>query len=90
MNKNLEKFENNNQQLDEIIIKYKIFHPNVDKIKIFDSSFISMNKENCHIIYNGEKYELTEYFKIRDNPNKNNKLLDVLEIKLLVYQRLPL
>ena len=57
-------------------IKYNRYYS--DNIRIFGENFVKNNKNTCYIIYESEKYELTEYFKI------NNWRHDVLlEIKLI-------
>ena len=53
-----------------------IIRKNDKKIKIFGSNFAKMYKDSCKIIYEGKKYNLTEYFKLKNNENK------LLEIKL--------
>ena len=62
-----------NKKLNEMTIIY-----NVDKekeIKIFDMDFIQNNKNNCYLIINDKKKEITEYIKI------NSKERKILEIK---------
>ena len=62
---------------DYITINYNI---NIydTKIKIFGKDFARNNKNICHIIYEEEYYELSEYLEL--NNIGNNK---ILEIKLI-------
>ena len=62
-------------KIDYIILKYKVRN---NKIKIFGKNFVNNNKKYCIIIYGNKKYELNEYFKIK-NFYKDN----ILEIKLM-------
>ena len=57
-------------------IKYNRYY--FDNIRIFGENFVKNNKNTCYIIYESEKYELTEYFKI-NNWRKDK----ILEIKLI-------
>ena len=47
------------------------------KIKIFGEDFVKNNKNICHIIYEDEYYELSEYLELKNISNK------ILEIKLI-------
>ena len=61
--------------VDKIKIKYKI---NKKSIKIFGSSFVKTNKNNCSIIFENKEHELKGDFEIPDyDSNKEN-----LEIEL--------
>ena len=60
---------------NEIKAKYKI---NKNKIKIFGTSFVKKNKNNCKIIYENKEYELKDIFEIDNNINK-----EILEIDLI-------
>ncbi len=60
-----------------IIINYNISE-NESKIKIFGNKFVMKNKNNCHIIYEDNNYNLMEYFELK-NIGKNK----ILEIKLI-------
>ena len=64
-----------------ITIKYEI---NKNEIKIFGKEFVNNNKENCLILYNGKKYDLSEYFLI----NKHKKDEEICEIKLEILNNL--
>ena len=70
---------NNNNDIDEILIQYKINDQDKKdgKIRIFGSKFIENNKNLCKYKYEGKEYELKEYFDL------NNYNKDILEIKLI-------
>ena len=75
-------FEENSDDINSyIIIRYKIEN-GLKKIKIFGKNFYKKYKNICKIIYEGKKYKLTEYFKIK-NSNKN-----ILEIRLSVINNI--
>ena len=61
-----------------ITLKYKT--NNEKRIKIFGTDFVKNNKQNCEILYENKKYDLTEYFDIENKPIPDN----ILEIKLIV------
>ena len=72
------KINNLNDKIaNEMIIKYKI-NKNENIVKIFGEIFVNKNKKNCKIIYEKNKYNLTEYFSLE---NINNK--KILKIKLI-------
>ena len=73
-NKNYIQSRGIQKEDDLIIAKYKI---NEKIIKIFGSSFVKKNKNNCKIIYEEKEFELKDKFEIDNNFNK-----DILEIKL--------
>ena len=64
----------------QIRIKY-IVEPNKKKTKIFDYTFVSINKSNgCKMIVNNKEYELDQYFTFENtdevilpNANSHNK-----------------
>ena len=62
---------------NQILIEYKIEN-NETYIKIFGAVFVKNNKGKCSIIYEDKKYELIEYFELK---NKNNN--NILKIKLI-------
>ena len=79
--KKKKKIKNKN----EINIIYRI-KENENKIKIFGSKFVSNNENNCKIIYEGRKNQLTEYFG--DFKNINNSNNNYLQITLEVTKKL--
>ena len=79
--KNIEEniINNNYENIDEIIIRYKRDNNEYsNEIKIFGSKFVENNKNICKIIINGNEYELCEKININKNQLKNN----IFEIKL--------
>ena len=53
-----------------------------EKNRIFHLSFVNNNKNYCNIIYNGQKFELKEYFNDIDiNYNHNDQIKFLLKIK---------
>ena len=50
----------NNQDYFTFELEYKL--TNKGKIKIFDNSFVNKKRDKCIIIYEGNGYELTNYF----------------------------
>ena len=78
INENKE-LNNNDENIDEITIKYKIEDIKYSKdIKIFGKDFVENNKSICKIIINGNEFELSENININIIQLKNNKF----EIKL--------
>ena len=63
-------------KIKEITMMYKIGNEN--KIKIFDSTFVSNNKDKCSIKIDGIKKELSEYIELTNE----QKLKKTIEIKL--------
>ena len=61
-----------------ITLKYKT--NNEKRIKIFGTDFVKNNKQNCEILYENKKYDLTEYFDIENKSIPDN----ILEIKLIM------
>ena len=60
-----------------IIIEYRIgFYK--EKIKIFGKNFVENNRIKCQIIFEDNKYELSEYFEIKNFANNN-----ILQFKLI-------
>jgi len=78
---NLLEYMNN-----EIDIIYK-YDKNMNEIKLFGKTFVSNNKNNCILIINGEILDLCEYYKIKENKNKNLtiKLIEKNEIINMSY-----
>ena len=64
-------------KIDYIIINYKI-EKNTRKIKIFGYKFVINYEDTCYIIYENKKYELMEFFELKNYGNK-----EVLKIKLI-------
>ena len=60
-----------------IIINYNISE-NESKIKLFGNKFVMNNKNNCHIIYEDNNYNLMEYLELKNIGKKQT-----LEIKLI-------
>ena len=63
-NKENKELNNNNENIDEIIIQYKIDDIEYSKIRIFGGKFVENNKNKCKIIINGKEFELTENINI--------------------------
>ena len=59
-------------------IIYKI-NGNMDNIRLFGDKFVLNNKDNCFLLIEGQKYELTEFYNLT-NKQKQNK---TFEIKLI-------
>ena len=59
-------------------LKYKI--NDEKRIKIFGTDFVKNNENNCEILYENKKYNLTEYFDIENKSFPDN----ILEIKLIM------
>ena len=81
---NNNKYYNNKDVLDEIIIEYKLEKGLLNKllskkIRILGDKFVENNKKNCEIISNGERYELCSMF----NNSRFNFSQDRLIIKLI-------
>ena len=55
-----------------------------DEIKIFGKKFVDKNKDKCKIIYNLDKFDLNEYFKI---DNKDNQSY-ILKIQLTINKNI--
>ena len=75
--KYLIKMKNKNgEDIIEIIYKKpeKIQKGMKNKIKIFDSIFVSNNMDKCKIIYKDKELKLTQYLKVKDK--------DLISIKL--------
>jgi len=70
-----EKMTTKNENIDEIIMKYKIGKEN--KIRIFGDTFVKNNKDNFKMIINDDIYELNSFYNI-----KNEKENEILHIKL--------
>ena len=71
--------ENNSfHETKECIFEYLIDQD--DKIKIFGNRFVKNNKDNCYIIHNEKKYELTPEFNVKETKLFSN----TLEIKLKI------
>ena len=62
---------NNHNKIEDINEINMIYKYNSKSIKVFGSHFVKRNNNHCQIIYEGKKYKLEEYFKIK-NKNKNN------------------
>ena len=67
----------NNMNKDKMNIMTIIYNiNNQNKIKIFDEDFVKNNKNNCYLIINNIKQELSDYIEIKSKEQKK------LEIKL--------
>ena len=74
-----ENLINDDENIDEIIIGYKIDNIEYsENIKIFGDDFVKNNKNKCKIILNGNEFELSENINVNINQLKNN----IFEIKL--------
>ena len=62
---------------DQILIEYKIENNELG-ILIFGYDFVKNNKGKCFIIFEDKEFELTYYFKLKNNANNN-----ILKIKLI-------
>ena len=68
-----------NEDIDQIIIKYKIDDIEYSKnIRIFGDKFVENNKNKCKIIVNGNGNDLSTHLNINKKQLNNN----ILEIKL--------
>ena len=76
---NNEKNKLINEDIEQIIIKYKIDDIEYSKnIRIFGDKFVENNKNKCKIIVNGNGYDLSTHLNINKKQLNNN----ILEIKL--------
>ena len=50
-----------------------------NKIKIFGQVFVENNKNNCYLLIDGKKNELSKYLLLNENQRQSN----ILEIKLI-------
>ena len=83
ISENFNKIINSYKESNKDIIKYKINEG--DKlVKIFGSTFVLNNWDNCRVICEDQEYRLTEFFELK-NYTKNSK---ILEIKLKVFREL--
>ena len=73
---------NNIQDYAEFELEYKA--ENKRKIKIFDSRFVTVNRNKCKIIYNGNENVITEYLKIDMDSNHNN----IIKIQLKINKNI--
>ena len=70
-----------NEYINYMTLEYM---PNVkkdkdNKIKLFGKKFFENNKDNCIFVINEKEYPLSEYYTLKKNDIKNNKL----EVKLI-------
>ena len=78
-NKKNKKIEDE-EDIDEIILQYKIDNIKYSKdVRLFGKEFVENNKDKCKIIINGNEFELSEYLNININQLKDN---NIFEIKL--------
>ena len=79
LNINKNNFENEEEinKGNIITLKYKI-NKNEEKIQVLNNFFVENNKKNFKIFYEGKKYELTEFFNIKNDDNKS-----ILDLKLI-------
>ena len=79
LEKNKELMENSNENINEIIIRYKIDNiKHLKDIRIFGGEFVKNNKNICKIIINGNEFELCKTIDININQLENN----IFELKL--------
>ena len=69
---------NESNKLNQISIRYKIV-PGDTEIKLFGKNFVENNKNNCHLLIDGDPNKLFQYYKL-SNEQKNK---DHIEIKLI-------
>lgn len=69
---------NESNKLNQISIRYKIV-PGDKEIKLFGKNFVENNKNNCHLLIDGDPNKLFQYYKL-SNEQKNK---DHIEIKLI-------
>ena len=62
----------NNQDSIYFELEYKTI--NRDKIKLFHNSFVELNKDKCKMMCGEKKYELTEYFELKNNFADNTSI----------------
>ena len=72
------KINSFNDKLNQMTIIYRVDEYK-DNIKLFGDKFVLNNKDNCHLLIEGKKYELTEFYEL-NNKQKQNK---TFEIKLI-------
>ena len=63
----------------ELIITYK----NLEKIKLFDKSFVNNNKYNCYLLINNKKMELCEYYLNQEKNEENEITVKLIKEKIL-------
>jgi len=82
INENNQKNELINEDIDELIIQYKIVNLENDKyskdIKLFGNKFVENNKDKCKLIIKGNEFELSSHFNINKKLLENN----IFEVKL--------
>ena len=69
------QFNGIDDNLNELTIKYLI-NDKDDKIKLFDETFVSKNKENCIINLFGNEMDLIDYIS-KDQIKGNNQTLEI-------------
>ena len=85
INKKNNKDDLINEDIDQIIIQYKIEDIEYSKnIRIFGDNFVENNKDKCKIIIKGNEFELSTHINI-NKKQLNNK---ILELKLKGIQRI--
>ena len=68
----------NNMDKNKMTIIYN--NNDKNKIKLFDEDFIKNNKDNCYLIINNKKQELTEYIEIKEQQKLEIKLYETKNI----------
>ena len=65
-----------NKPLNSMTIKYKIDNDNLsyNKLRLFGEEFVKNNKDNCLIIIDGKKQELSEHININEKMRKTGYL----------------
>jgi surface protein len=68
----------NNMDKNKMTIIYN--NNDKNKIKLFGEDFIKNNKDNCYLIINNKKQELTEYIEIKEQQKLEIKLYETKNI----------
>ena len=82
--KNLLEMDKNKQ--NEMIIIYKINSNRLNlKLNIFGENFVKNNKNNCYILINNKRYELSKFYLLNEKEKNENK---ILIIKLIEFKKI--
>ena len=73
----------NNMDKNKMTIIYN--NNDENKIKLFGEDFIKNNKDNCYLIINNKKQELTEYIEIKEQQKLEIKLYETKNITNMSY-----
>jgi hypothetical protein len=65
---------------NEMIIKYNIKDINNSRIRLFGEKFVKLNKDNCFLLINEKKYELCEFYDLKNANNSETLEVNLIEI----------